>query len=61
MKIQKYKPGLIIYLTSKNKNQYYQSYWYGKLWYKGGYYNINKKTGYKESYIWRNKGLKYRI
>ena len=47
MKIQKYKPGLIIYLTSKNKNQYYQSYWYGKLWYKGGIIILIRKLDIK--------------
>jgi hypothetical protein len=54
-----YKPGKDMYITSNNKNQYCQSYWFdGKLWYKG-YWN-NNFIGYCESYMeLRNKGLKY--
>jgi hypothetical protein len=62
MKIQKYKPGKGITSTeTKNKNNYYQYYWNDtKLWSKG-YVKNGKYIGYKECYIWRNKGLKYKI
>jgi hypothetical protein len=55
MKIVTYKPGK--YLSSyKTKNKYYQHNIDGELGFKG-YRNV----GYEECYIWRNKGLKYRI
>jgi hypothetical protein len=52
-----YKPGKQLSSIS-NKNNYYQSYWNGKLWYKRLWH---KGIRYQECYIWRNKGLKYRI
>ena len=55
-----YKPGKQLSST-KNKNNYYQAYFTGKLLYKG-YVNKNNYIGYQEAYRdWMNKGIKYRI
>jgi hypothetical protein len=54
-----YKPGKRI-LSTKNKNNYSQLYFTGKLLYKG-YVNKNNYIGYQENYLqlMGNKGIKY--
>ena len=60
MKIQKYKPGKLVF-PFNSKINYYQTYWCSKLEYKG-YRNHHKFIGYVECYLDRmNKGIKYKI
>ena len=61
MKMITYKVGKRI-LPISNKNNYYQFYLDGVLYYKGYYNSRYKDFGYGEDYMkLMNKGIKYRI